>query len=209
MPKKAASREVRLLKSKLNGMKVRCYNKNYEHFHRYGGRGIRVCDSWLESFENFYEDMGDRPTPKHSIDRIDNDGNYSSENCRWATQTEQCNNTSVTVMLTMCGVTLSMSQWGRVLEVPQATIALRKRLGWTDEDILTTRIGFGRKREAHALIKKGMQITEYGVTSNRVEWAKVLEVSVDRIETRMARGWSNHAALFSPFKSRVRHERLL
>lgn len=67
----------------------RCYNKKNSVYSGYGGRGITVCDRWLESFDNFYEDMGERPSKKHSLDRIDNNGNYKPDNCRWATQSTQ------------------------------------------------------------------------------------------------------------------------
>lgn len=70
-------------------MRSRCYNPNGRNYKNWGGRGITVCERWLESFENFYADMGDRPTPKHSLDRINVNGNYEPSNCRWATTKEQ------------------------------------------------------------------------------------------------------------------------
>lgn len=73
------------------GMVERCTNPNHDKYKNYGGRGIRVCDRW-RIFKNFYIDMGEKPSPKHSIDRIDTDGDYCPENCKWSDQVEQCRN---------------------------------------------------------------------------------------------------------------------
>jgi len=75
-------------------IKIRCYDKNYCLFHRYGGRGITMCNRWLYSFKNFYKDMGTKPFAKAQIDRIDNDGNYEPSNCHWVTNAENCQNSS-------------------------------------------------------------------------------------------------------------------
>lgn len=80
-------------------MKERCYLPHSENYPRYGGRGITVCDRWRDSFESFLADMGRRPSPLHSIDRRDNNGNYEPANCRWATRDEQQQNRSVTQFL--------------------------------------------------------------------------------------------------------------
>jgi hypothetical protein len=73
-------------------MKQRCYNPQYTRYKNWGGRGIRVCDRWLNSFENFLIDMDSKPSPEHSLDRKDNDGDYEPSNCRWATDMEQRRN---------------------------------------------------------------------------------------------------------------------
>ena len=77
-------------------MQTRCYNKNYELYHRYGGRGIIVCDRWRKSFKAFYKDIGNIPFKGAQLDRINNDGNYEPGNCRWTTQVINGRHTSTT-----------------------------------------------------------------------------------------------------------------
>jgi hypothetical protein len=82
-----------------NAMKQRCHNSKSSGFSKYGARGIAVCEEWRASFESFYRDMGPRPTPQHSIDRIDNQKGYAPENCCWATITQQANNKRATILI--------------------------------------------------------------------------------------------------------------
>ena len=122
-----------------HGMKARCYNPNHKNYVDYGGRGITVCERWLNSVEAFYADMGDRPSDKHSIDRIDNDGPYSPDNCRWATMAEQNEGTRQTHLITASGITLSIGKWAKRLGVSRRTIASRiGKLGWSPERAVTT-----------------------------------------------------------------------
>ena len=121
-------------------IKQRCYNPKSKCFDRYGGRGITMCERWLESAANFYEDMGDRPTPQHTIERVDNDKGYEPGNCVWATRAEQNENTSQTRLLTFNGETMSVGKWARKLGIRRKTITGRlDRLGWPVERALSTR----------------------------------------------------------------------
>jgi hypothetical protein len=116
----------------------RCYDTNVGHFHLYGGRGIKVCDRWRESFDNFLADMGPRPSLEHTLDRINNDGNYEPSNCRWATRLEQARNKRTAVFLTYEGQTMSIAEWARKLEIPRYHITRRLKRGWPIEATLTT-----------------------------------------------------------------------
>ena len=98
-------------------IKKRCYQESQRGYKNYGGRGIIVCERWLESFENFLEDMGPRPSKDHTIERRNNDGNYIFDNCYWATHSVQANNRRVNRYITIDGETKTMSQWCRYFGV--------------------------------------------------------------------------------------------
>lgn len=117
------------------GMLKRCNNPRNKRFARYGGRGIKVCDAWLE-FKQFLSDMGKCPDG-YSIDRIDNDGNYEPSNCRWATRQQQQRNTRQNRYLTLAGKTMTIAEWVESTGIPRDTIAQRLALGWSDERTLT------------------------------------------------------------------------
>lgn len=108
-------------------MLTRCRNPNTPGWEIYGGRGIEVCDRW-SVFENFLADMGYAPNDR-SIDRIDNDGDYGPQNCRWAIRSEQANNTRVNVRIAYAGETLTRSQWERRLGLKKTTLRGRLRRG--------------------------------------------------------------------------------
>lgn len=132
-------------------MRQRCYNPNHHKFPRYGGRGITVCLRWRESFAAFLEDMGERTSTQQSIERINNDGNYSCgqcpecltngwiANCRWATAREQARNRSNTRMLSFLGQTMCMTAWAAQIGISPSTLETRLFRGWSVEDALTGR----------------------------------------------------------------------
>ena len=113
-------------------MKKRCFNPNYQSYSNYGGRGINVCDRWKNSPENFLADMGLKPTPKHSLDRIDNDGDYQKDNCKWSTHVEQQNNRSSNRFITIEDVTLTITQWEKKMGYGENVILMRLKRGWSE-----------------------------------------------------------------------------
>ena len=112
-------------------MKSRCLNPKGGYFYCYGGRGIGICDVWKNSFERFLSDMGLAPSNKHSIGRIDNNGNYEPSNCRWETQSEQQNNKRNSKIITFNGVSLNVKQWSEKTGMLYCVLYSRIRLGWS------------------------------------------------------------------------------
>jgi len=114
-------------------MKTRCNNKNCRAYDLYGGRGINVCEEWINDFEKFLVDMKVAPSKKH---RVDPDGNYEKENCRWATRKEQMRNIRNNCLLSLNGKTKTAIEWSETLNIKVKTIYTRKSKGWSDKDCL-------------------------------------------------------------------------
>jgi hypothetical protein len=122
-------------------MLSRCTNPNFPKHKCYGARGIGVCDRW-RSYENFLADMGRKPSPLHSIDRIDNDGNYEPGNCRWATSLEQARNKRNTMHIDMGGRIVCLREACEILGLSYNTAQRRlNALGWSVEDTLSIPAG--------------------------------------------------------------------
>lgn len=118
-------------------MKERCYDQNYPQRNLYGGRGIKICKEWLDSFENFRDwAIKNGYSDDLSIDRIDANGDYEPSNCRWADKYQQANNKRNNIVLTYNGETLTMPQWARKLNLPYSTLADRRKKGKSVEEIL-------------------------------------------------------------------------
>ncbi len=122
-------------------MKRRCFDPKIWSFKYYGGRGITVAKEWADSFETFFAYVGPKPSPGHSIDRIDNNGNYEPGNVRWATKTEQAQNTRSIRIITFNGISMPVPAWEDKLGFTRGTIRQRlNRNGWSIEEAMTTSV---------------------------------------------------------------------
>lgn len=119
------------------GIRKRCNNKNCRIYKYYGGKGVKVCERWQE-FGNFLADMGERPSPDHSVERNDSNGDYEPSNCRWATKKEQMRNKSDNRLLTLNGETRCVAEWAERLGISVNTIRGRVYSGFTDAQALST-----------------------------------------------------------------------
>jgi hypothetical protein len=121
------------------GIRTRCVNPKDTAYQNYGGRGITICDRWKDSYENFLEDMGERPGKEYSIDRIDNEKGYSPDNCKWATRKEQHRNTRRNVWIEFNGQRKVASDWAAEYGISATTLKYRIfKAGWDVEKALTT-----------------------------------------------------------------------
>ncbi len=123
-----------------SGMRGRCNRPKHKNYGDYGGRGIRVCERWRK-FENFLADMGERPTAKHTLERVNNDGNYEPTNCCWALRTTQSRNRRSNRMVTLDGATKCLAEWAEQYGIGYHIVYRRIERGWTIRDALTTPVG--------------------------------------------------------------------
>ncbi len=160
----------------------RCGDPAMKDYPNYGGRGITVCDRWRSDFWAFLADMGQKPTPKHTIDRIDNNGPYALNNCRWATDTEQKSNTRRNRTITFQGKTLTVTEWARRVSIHPATLFTRLREGVPVETALTAAPirghVVGRQSLGERLEAAGLNRSAY--------------------HARIAAGWTEEDALSTP-----------
>lgn len=121
-----------------SSMQERCYRPKHKHFKDYGGRGITVCDEWKANFLAFKEWAETNGyTDKLTLDRKDVEGNYTPENCRWATMKEQQNNRRNNHYVELNGISHTITEWSEILGIKKTTIKERLKCGWTDEEALT------------------------------------------------------------------------
>lgn len=166
-----------------NNAKQRCTNKNNQRFYSYGGRGIEMCDRWLNSFDNFFEDMGERPVGM-SIDRIDVDGNYEPGNCRWATDKEQSNNLRIHKERGF-----SLEEISKLCDIPREVLGRRISNGWDVEKATQTEYNEYGERRKHQLEDKFYSI---------IELSNMFNIPYGRLQTRLNRGWELGRALTEP-----------
>lgn len=123
-----------------SSMKARCTYRKHKRYMDYGGRGITICDEWRNDFSSFYNwAMANGYSSDLTIDRIDNDGDYCPENCRWADKMTQARNRRNVIMLSLNGETHSISEWAEIIGIPYKTLYERYRRGWNTEDMLITK----------------------------------------------------------------------
>jgi hypothetical protein len=162
------------------GMKERCLRPKHSQYKDYGGRGVKICTRWTESFEAFLEDMGPRP-PATSIERRDNSLGYQPGNCYWATRKQQARNKRNNRLITANGETKTLAEWAEITGLSYATIITRlDRQKWTPEDALT-------KPPDHAAKSTNRHLTYAGLTMTIASWARKTGQTASGLRARLDR----------------------
>ena len=169
-----------------SNMKDRCLNDKYPSYSNYGGRGIKVCKRWIDSFDNFLEDIGTGPKGS-SLDRRDNSKGYNPSNCRWVSNDVQQNNKRTNIVLEYNGKKMSVTQWSRNVGINRDIVSNRLRRGWPVGEAL----GF----ESRVNIKAPIYISYNGKRLNIPQWSERIGISSQALYLRLKRGWPIGEAL--------------
>lgn len=176
-------------------MKERCSNPNVKCYKRYGGKGVKVCDEWLHDFKAFYDwAMANGYSEDLTLDRIDYNGSYSPENCRWATYKQQANNTSRNLVYEYDGRVMTLSQWSEYTGINYMTLMGRIKRGLPLEDVFNPHI---RTRE-----DMRPRITIDGIEHTVDEWSEISGVPVKTIMGRINHRWEPKRAVFQPIRQK-------
>lgn len=169
------------------GIKQRLFNPNRKSYKDYGGRGIGMSPEWVDSFEKFYLDMGPRPTPKHTVERLDNDGDYCPDNCAWLERSKQNSNQRRSKRVTLKGKDLTLKEGCEISGVSYWTARDRFDGGVAPEDIFSRR-------------NRGLRLLTYkGETLSMAEWCRRLKLNYVTVRQRLnAYGWSVERAFETP-----------
>jgi len=163
-------------------IQTRCYNKRSASYNNYGGRGITVCNKWRASFSSFLRDMGRRPSKHHSIDRINNNGNYEPDNCRWATRIEQANNRRTNRTVKIDGNKKSIMEIASNAGLPYATVWQRIKSGKVGSEL------YNKSKLDGCIVFKGVRDTFAG-------WSRRTGIKKSTIAMRIRYGWTIDEAL--------------
>jgi len=199
--KRQYSREYNSWKS----MMGRCFNPALTHvYHRYGGRGISVCSEWRSSFAKFLSDMGPRPA-ETTLNRIDNDGDYTPENCEWADCLRQAQNRSDNIRVTIAGQSKAITGWCRIFGTSPMIAYGRIARGWNTIDAIMIDNTRSKEREyehRENRRRKERILTISGVSMTLGEWAKKSGLTPKCVHSRLTHGWSLERALTFPLVRR-------
>ncbi len=174
-------------------MILRCYEPKNNKYYDYGSRGIRVSNEWLYSFANFLEDMGNKPSDKHSLDRINNDGPYSKDNCRWSTPTEQSRNRRNTLKVFYEGKEIVLIELCEKLNVDYEIVRGRLKIGKSIEEAISE----PKRHSWTRVVVDGNEI-------NIAEYCRENDLNAQNVRERLRAGWSFYGATTAPKGARKR-----
>lgn len=168
---------IKKLKSVYRAMKNRCINTNRHNYHRYGGRGIKVCKEWLDNIELFVKwSLENGYRQGLQLDRIDNDGDYTPENCRWVTPKKNANNKESNVLITYNNETKSIAEWSEIVGIDAKTIYYRHNKGYNNEDLFKP--------------LRFVELEYNGDVKTLKEWSNITGINHSTLYNRYSKGWT-------------------